>query len=215
MEAVSGAVGTVCEAVDLSVGVSTTPQSDTKAAVVRSTPKEEILAGQNSMPRIADPHQVPLPHSPRLQPKQETQKTFAVIRPPGHHCSDETPSGFCFVNNVLIGVAHGELAGYLRSRLLTNDAHANLPAHLAHKVTRAIIFDIDLHHGNGTQAITWSINAETMRQEEESMACLTSGQAAPPSGLKVYYSSIHDILSFPCEVRDFPPSPCLAHSRSF
>lgn len=38
---------------------------------------------------------------------------FAAIRPPGHHCGEDTPSGFCFVNNVAIGAAHG-------TRLLCN-----------------------------------------------------------------------------------------------
>ena len=35
------------------------------------------------------------------------QRAFVAIRPPGHHCGEDTPSGFCFVNNVAIGAAHG------------------------------------------------------------------------------------------------------------
>jgi histone deacetylase HOS3 len=67
-------------------------------------------------------------------------------------------------------------------------------------VKRVIILDIDLHHGNGTQAIAWSINTETARGEEESSARVNAGQVPGAPGLKVFYGSLHDILSFPCEV---------------
>ena len=86
-------------------------------------------------------------------------------------------------------------------------------AHLQHGIRRVVILDIDLHHGNiyltslfqlipispmtgnGTQAIAWQINEETYRKTLES-------EAAPPEtpGLQIYYGSIHDILSYPCEV---------------
>lgn len=101
-------------------------------------------------------------------------RAFVAIRPPGHHCGEDTPSGFCFINNVAVGAAH---------------------AHLKHKIKRAIIFDIDLHHGNGTQSIAWQINEETFRKKLEQEA------GAPPEdpGLQVFYGSIHDILSYPCE----------------
>lgn len=36
------------------------------------------------------------------------QRAFVAIRPPGHHCGEDTPSGFCFVNNVAVAAAHGE-----------------------------------------------------------------------------------------------------------
>ncbi|KZT60610.1 Arginase/deacetylase [Calocera cornea HHB12733] len=102
---------------------------------------------------------------------------FASVRPPGHHCSSAQPSGFCFLNNVAIGAVH---------------------AHLHHSITHVAILDIDLHHGNGTQAIAWAINAETnKRAESEEQA----GPDAKP-GLQIYYGSIHDILSYPCETGD-------------
>ena len=53
-------------------------------------------------------------------------RAFVAIRPPGHHCGEDTPSGFCFVNNVAVAAAH---------------------AHLQHNIKRVVIFDIDLHHG--------------------------------------------------------------------
>ena len=43
-----------------------------------------------------------------MQAEEDGARTaFATIRPPGHHCGEDTPSGFCFVNNVAIGAAHG------------------------------------------------------------------------------------------------------------
>lgn len=36
------------------------------------------------------------------------KRAFVSVRPPGHHCGEDTPSGFCFVNNVAIATAHGE-----------------------------------------------------------------------------------------------------------
>ena len=36
-----------------------------------------------------------------------TKRAFVAIRPPGHHCGEDTPSGFCFLNNVVVGAGHG------------------------------------------------------------------------------------------------------------
>ena len=119
---------------------------------------------------------------------------------------------------------------------------SHIPAHIQHGVKRVIIFDIDLHHGensihsrvrthsrlvlgNGTQAIAWSINAETHRKRLESIARLeaegpplTGGNEERP-GLQIFYASLHDILSFPCEdgdaalVRDASTNIAGAHGQ--
>ncbi|KDQ15129.1 hypothetical protein BOTBODRAFT_109192 [Botryobasidium botryosum FD-172 SS1] len=114
------------------------------------------------------------------------RRAFVAIRPPGHHCSDDVPSGFCFINNVVVAAAH---------------------AHLQHNINAVIILDIDLHHGNGTQALAWSINADTDRKdlEEDARAAAGSSLGQPESakrGLKIYFGSLHDINSFPCEDGD-------------
>ncbi|KAI0826937.1 Arginase/deacetylase [Trametes gibbosa] len=137
LNAIQGALGTVCEAVD-AVLESFQPLSDSS--------NDERL----------------------------TKQAFVAIRPPGHHCGEDTPSGFCFVNNVAVGAAH---------------------AHLKHNINRVVIFDIDLHHGNGTQAIAWGINEDTYRKQLEA----DQGAPAGNPGLQIYYGSIHDILSYPCE----------------
>ncbi|KAL7627740.1 histone deacetylase [Parahypoxylon ruwenzoriense] len=65
------------------------------------------------------------------------KRAFVAVRPPGHHCSAVHPSGFCWVNNVHVGIMHGILT---------------------HGVTHAAIVDFDLHHGDGSQAIAWQHN---------------------------------------------------------
>ncbi len=65
------------------------------------------------------------------------RRAFVAVRPPGHHCSASFPSGFCWVNNVHVGIMHGILN---------------------HGLTHAAIVDFDLHHGDGSQAIAWQHN---------------------------------------------------------
>jgi acetoin utilization deacetylase AcuC-like enzyme len=55
---------------------------------------------------------------------------YALCRPPGHHAYADMAGGFCYLNNSAIA------AQYLRRR-----------------AKRVAIIDIDVHHGNGTQAI--------------------------------------------------------------
>jgi acetoin utilization deacetylase AcuC-like enzyme len=56
---------------------------------------------------------------------------FAAIRPPGHHALARRGMGFCLVNNVVVAARHAQRAG----------------------LTRVLIVDWDVHHGNGTQAL--------------------------------------------------------------
>jgi len=65
------------------------------------------------------------------------KRAFVAVRPPGHHCSASYPSGFCWVNNVHVGIMHGILN---------------------HGLTHAAIIDFDLHHGDGSQSIAWEHN---------------------------------------------------------
>ncbi|KZT28384.1 Arginase/deacetylase [Neolentinus lepideus HHB14362 ss-1] len=142
INAIQGALGSVCEAIDAVV----------KTTCAKASGGAVTIASSDS-PGVS--------------------RAFVAIRPPGHHCGEDTPSGFCFVNNVVVGAAH---------------------AHLQHGVNRVVILDIDLHHGNGTQSLIWQINEETYRKSTEAKY---SGNTKP--GLQVYYGSVHDILSYPCE----------------
>jgi acetoin utilization deacetylase AcuC-like enzyme len=60
----------------------------------------------------------------------QVQRAFCAVRPPGHHCEQHAAMGFCLLNNIAIA------ANYAR---------------LHYGVQRVLIFDWDVHHGNGTQ----------------------------------------------------------------
>jgi acetoin utilization deacetylase AcuC-like enzyme len=59
------------------------------------------------------------------------EPAFALVRPPGHHAEADRAMGFCFFNNIAVAAA----------------------AMLAGGLERIAIVDIDVHHGNGTQAM--------------------------------------------------------------
>jgi acetoin utilization deacetylase AcuC-like enzyme len=56
----------------------------------------------------------------------------SLHRPPGHHAEPVRAMGFCLFGNVAIGAAH---------------------AIAVHGASRVLVFDWDVHHGNGTNAI--------------------------------------------------------------
>lgn len=56
--------------------------------------------------------------------------TYALCRPPGHHCFTDLAGGFCYLNNTAIA-----------AQMLTMQGR------------KVAVLDVDLHHGNGTQGI--------------------------------------------------------------
>lgn len=57
---------------------------------------------------------------------------FCNIRPPGHHAERDSAQGFCFFNNVAVGIRH---------------------ALDVHGLQRVALIDFDVHHANGSQDI--------------------------------------------------------------
>jgi len=68
---------------------------------------------------------------------QGLARGVGLCRPPGHHAGRASSEGFCLVNNVAVAAA------YARS------VHSSV-------VRRILIFDWDVHHGQGTQEIFWT-----------------------------------------------------------
>jgi acetoin utilization deacetylase AcuC-like enzyme len=62
----------------------------------------------------------------------EARNAFCALRPPGHHAEPERAMGFCLFNHVAAGAAQ---------------------ALAVQGLARVSIFDFDVHHGNGTQAV--------------------------------------------------------------
>ena len=67
----------------------------------------------------------------------ETDKAFALVRPPGHHAQRVVygDRGFCILNTEAVGLE------YMRVK------HGNV---------RVAVIDTDCHHGDGTQDIYWN-----------------------------------------------------------
>jgi len=59
------------------------------------------------------------------------RSTFALCRPPGHHCGRDYLGGYSYLSNAAIAAEHALAAGK----------------------KRVAILDVDYHHGNGTQDI--------------------------------------------------------------
>jgi len=60
------------------------------------------------------------------------RNALCLIRPPGHHATPTKSMGFCLFNNIALAARH---------------------ATSKHQLTRVLIVDFDVHHGNGTQDI--------------------------------------------------------------
>lgn len=59
------------------------------------------------------------------------QKAFALMRPPGHHCTRNQAMGFCYLNQIAVAALEAQ----------------------ANRGLRVAVWDFDAHHGNGTEDI--------------------------------------------------------------
>ena len=66
-----------------------------------------------------------------LQAARDGEAVFTLMRPPGHHATHDQAMGFCYLNNIAITALDAAATG----------------------AKRVAVFDFDVHHGNGTEAI--------------------------------------------------------------
>lgn len=66
-----------------------------------------------------------------LQCARAGESVFSLMRPPGHHATRDRAMGFCYLNNIAIATLEALTTG----------------------VKRVAIYDFDVHHCNGTEAI--------------------------------------------------------------
>ncbi len=67
--------------------------------------------------------------------KGTDRTALCLVRPPGHHATPTRSMGFCLFNNIALAARH---------------------AKAAHRLTRLLIVDWDVHHGNGTQDLFYA-----------------------------------------------------------
>ncbi|NLV74765.1 MAG: histone deacetylase [Chloroflexi bacterium] len=65
----------------------------------------------------------------------DLKRTFALVRPPGHHATACRAMGFCLFNNAAVAARVALTRGWVK---------------------RLAIIDIDVHHGNGTASAFWT-----------------------------------------------------------
>lgn len=66
-----------------------------------------------------------------LKAARAGETVFSLMRPPGHHATRTRAMGFCYLNNVAVAVLEALNTG----------------------TKRVAVYDFDVHHGNGTEAI--------------------------------------------------------------
>ena len=66
-----------------------------------------------------------------LKAGREGENVFSLMRPPGHHAMRDCAMGFCYLSNIAIAALEAAAGG----------------------ARRVAVYDFDVHHGNGTEAI--------------------------------------------------------------
>ena len=126
----------------------------------------------------------------------EAKNAFVAVRPPGHHAETQVPMGFCLFGNIAIAAKH---------------------ALDFHKLSKVVVVDFDVHHGNGTQDLLWNepraltITSHQMplwpgtgRHEERGKYDNVLNLPLPPNSDGSYMRSIYREQVFP-KIRSFSP----------
>ena len=84
---------------------------------------------------------------------------YACVRPPGHHAGPDAVDGYCFVNNTACAAARAAKAG-----------------------ERVCVIDVDVHHGNGTQAAFYNRSDVLTCSMHQHMGAWSEGTSHPETG---------------------------------
>jgi acetoin utilization deacetylase AcuC-like enzyme len=66
-----------------------------------------------------------------MEAARKGESVFSLMRPPGHHATRHRAMGFCYLSNMAIAALEAQAQG----------------------AARVAIYDFDVHHGNGTEAV--------------------------------------------------------------
>ena len=126
----------------------------------------------------------------------KAKNAFVAVRPPGHHAEKQVPMGFCLFGNIAIAAKH---------------------ALDFHKLSKVVVVDFDVHHGNGTQDLLWNepraltITSHQMplwpgtgRPEERGKYDNVLNLPLPPNSDGSYMRSMYREKVFP-KIRSFSP----------
>ena len=126
----------------------------------------------------------------------EAKNAFVAVRPRGHHAETQVPMGFCLFGNIAIAAKH---------------------ALDFHKLSKVVVVDFDVHHGNGTQDLLWNepraltITSHQMplwpgtgRHDERGKYDNVLNLPLPPNSDGSYMRSIYREQVFP-KIRSFSP----------
>jgi acetoin utilization deacetylase AcuC-like enzyme len=107
-------------------------RAHTPEMVARLAQPEDFDADTPFFPKIADYARASIGAAlSALKAALAGEAAFSLMRPPGHHATRNRSMGFCYLNNVAIAVLEALATG-----------------------TKSVaVFDFDVHHGNGTEAI--------------------------------------------------------------
>ena len=90
------------------------------------------------------------------------EKSFSLMRPPGHHATRDQAMGFCYFNHIAVAALDALTSG----------------------AKRVAIWDFDAHHGNGTEAIV-------ANHPQISFASIHQSPGYPGTGLRSF-GNIHN-----------------------
>ena len=118
------------------------PREDVEDEIILRAHSPELLA-RLAIPKDFDPdtpHYPSLPAFARasvaaaldaLEASRAGEQSISLMRPPGHHATQDRAMGFCYLNSIAIAALEAAATG----------------------AGRVAVFDFDVHHGNGTEAI--------------------------------------------------------------